>query len=53
MRNVMPPPQPEVRIRSVGSVTGLARVTSARPSTAETSRRVTSAGPAMTFSIHR
>ena len=39
MRNVMPPPQPEVRMRSVGSVTGRVSVTSARPSTSEISSR--------------
>ena len=39
MRKVMPPPQPEVRMRSVGSVTGCESVTSARPSTSEISSR--------------
>ena len=49
----MPPPQPEVRMRSVGSVTGWESVTSAWPSTGDTSTRVTSSSEAMTFSIQR
>ena len=53
MRKVMPPPHPDVRMRSVGSVTGCERVTSARPSTSEMSRPVISAGSSTTFSIQR
>ena len=53
MRKVMPPPQPEVRMRSVGSVTGCESVTSARPSTSEISSRMISAGSSTTFSIQR
>ncbi len=49
----MPPPQPEVRMRSVGKVTGPARVTSARPSTSEMSIRLISARSSITFSIQR
>ncbi len=53
MRNVIPPPQPEVRMRSVGRVTGRASVTSARPSTSEIVSAVTSSSPPMIFSIQR
>ncbi len=53
MRNVIPPPHPEVRIRSVGSDTGPTSVTSARPSTGETSTWRISSSPPMTFSIQR
>jgi len=53
IRNVMPPPQPEVRMRSVGRVTGWVNVTSARPSTGETSTRAISSTSPITFSIQR
>jgi len=53
IRNVIPPPQPDVRMRSVGSSTGLRSVTSARPSTGETVTLTTSSSDWMIFSIHR